>query len=99
MDGDEKGDHNYRYEGPSPDEICLVDIAASLGYKFLKTTNEGKNVQIWEKVEKIKVLQQFEFNSKRKRSSIIIEHEGTIKMLIKGADSAILERLSPKQNP
>jgi len=35
----------------------------------------------------------FEFNSDRKRMSVIIKHNGLIKMYIKGADSIIKDRL------
>ena len=39
-----------------------------------------------------------EFNSTRKRMSVIVEDErGTIKLYCKGADSVIFERLAPKQ--
>ena len=82
------------YQGPSPDEVALVDSAEHLGYAFLQTTNSGKIVRINGKEEEIEVLQSFEFDSKRKRSSVIIRHDGVIKMLIKGADSIIIERLS-----
>ena len=46
----------------------------------------------------IEVLHFFEFSSKRKRSSIVIRHENQIKMLIKGADNVILDRLSSEVN-
>ncbi len=42
----------------------------------------------------VELLNLFEFNSDRKRMSIIIRHEGKIKLLIKGADNMIKERLN-----
>lgn len=45
----------------------------------------------------LEVLQFFEFDSDRKRSSIIIRHKGVIKHLMKGADSIILARLDPNR--
>lgn len=35
----------------------------------------------------------FEFDSDRKRMSVIVRHNGKIKMFLKGADSIILSRL------
>lgn len=40
-DGNEKN-----YQGPSPDEIALVDTAKRFSYEFLKTTNKGKLINI-----------------------------------------------------
>ena len=39
------------------------------------------------------MLNFFEFNSDRKRASIIVRHEGVIKMYTKGADNIIIDRL------
>ncbi len=40
-----------------------------------------------------KILQSFEFNSDRKRMSVIIRDGTTIKLYMKGADNAVLARL------
>lgn len=42
---------------------------------------------------KVELLKLFEFNSDRKRMSVIIRHDGLIKMYIKGADNMIKHRL------
>lgn len=48
--------------------------------------------------EKYKILNVLEFNSTRKRMSVIVQDErGNIKLYCKGADSVIFERLSPNQ--
>lgn len=44
------------------------------------------------------LLLLFPFNSDRKRMSVIVRHEGKIKLFIKGADNMILERLNKKQD-
>lgn len=48
-----------------------------------------------------KVLRKMEFNSDRKRMSVVIKDpsDGKIKLLIKGADSVIKERLDKTQYP
>ena len=45
----------------------------------------------------VELLYSFEFNSDRKRMSIIIKDNDTIKLYIKGADNVIRERLTEDQ--
>lgn len=82
------------YQGESPDEIALVDAAANMGFQFLGATSTHKNIKVLGNKESIEVLKFFEFNSDRKRASVILRHQGVIKLLIKGADSIIFDRLS-----
>jgi magnesium-transporting ATPase (P-type) len=44
-------------------------------------------------VQELEVLHFFEFNSDRKRASIIVRDGEFIKLLCKGADSIIISRL------
>ena len=89
------------YQGPSPDEITLVDAAYHMGFAFIgKTSNklqmnvttDGKQ-QVAKEVTKINV---FEFSSARKRNTLILEDNGVYKMFVKGADNVIKERLDMK---
>ena len=91
-------DNNKQLQGPSPDEVTLVNLARQYGYEFIRNTNKGKIVKINGVEQEIEILKVFEFTSKRKRSSIIIRHNGLIKLLIKGADSAIKERLQERSD-
>ncbi|CAD8163492.1 unnamed protein product [Paramecium pentaurelia] len=91
-------DKNTSYQGPSPDEITLVDAAARMGYKFTGASASEQNFMILNQPRKVKLLKSFEFDSNRKRMSVIIQDEkGIIKLLIKGADSIIKSRLSKEQ--
>ncbi len=65
--------NKVNFQGPSPDEVALVDTARHMGYEFKKTTNNGKIVNINGTDTEFEVLQVFEFSSKRKRSSTIIK--------------------------
>ena len=47
------------------------------------------------KDKKVKLLRSFEFDSTRKRMSVIINDNGIIKLYIKGADNIIKDRLLP----
>ena len=84
------------YQGQSPDEITLVDAAKRLGYEYMGANSTSKTVEIFGRSNRIKVLKAFEFNSDRKRASAIIRdpETGIIKLLVKGADSIIIDRLS-----
>ena len=52
-------------------------------------------VNVLGNIEKIELLFSFEFNSDRKRMSVIVRHNGIIKLYTKGADAIIKARLSP----
>jgi len=47
--------------------------------------------------EKVELLHLFEFDSDRKRMSVVIQHNGVIKLYTKGADSIIKARLSKEE--
>ena len=91
---DEKGDLKS-YNASSPDERALVEGAAKYGFKFIE---KGPNSTILEVPEggkeQYEVLNLIDFTSSRKRMSVIVRcPDGTIKLLIKGADMMILERI------
>jgi magnesium-transporting ATPase (P-type) len=98
LDTNEEGVSTY--QGQSPDEITLVDAAKRLGFEFFSANSTSKNIRIFGTPTRIRVLKYFEFNSDRKRASVIIKDKetGTIKLLIKGADSVIMERLEKSRN-
>lgn len=85
------------YQGTSPDEITLVTEARNLGYMFLSRKEGRLIVRILEpddeRQETMELLLFFEFDSDRKAQSLIVRHNGRIKLLIKGADSTIMENL------
>lgn len=71
LEQDKEHPDRFNYQGPSPDEITLVDAARHLGYIFRQNTSDGKIVEIDGRERKIEQLQFFEFSSARKRASII----------------------------
>ncbi|CAD8048326.1 unnamed protein product [Paramecium sonneborni] len=85
------------YQGPSPDEITLVDAAMNLGYRFEGQSANEQEFTILGKQKRVELLQQFEFDSNRKRMSVIIKDNGVYKLYIKGADSIIKARLRQDQ--
>lgn len=91
----EKDEDGTRYEGESPDEIALVKTAKQMGFMFNGESSGVMNLIVHGKHEPIEKLILFPFNSTRKRASIIVRLNGKIKLLTKGADSIIIERLAP----
>lgn len=91
------------YEAESPDEAAFVVAARELGFEFFKRIQTS--VKLHEpgpnpdkKVEReYRILNVLEFNSARKRMSVIVRDEkDQLFLFCKGADSVIFERLSKK---
>ncbi|CAH2066222.1 unnamed protein product [Thlaspi arvense] len=89
------------YEAESPDEAAFVIAARELGFEFFNRTQTTISVReldlvTGKRVERLyKVLNVLEFNSTRKRMSVIVQDEdGKLLLLCKGADNVMFERLS-----
>ncbi|KAJ8470957.1 hypothetical protein OPV22_025300 [Ensete ventricosum] len=91
----------FTYEAESPDEGAFLVAAREFGFEFCRRTQTS--IFIREKyspsekpVEReFKILNLLEFNSKRKRMSVVVRDEsGQILLLCKGADNVIFDRLS-----
>nr|GMD25496.1 putative phospholipid-transporting ATPase 9 [Ipomoea batatas] len=89
------------YEAESPDEAAFVIAAREIGFEFNKRTQSSVSVSELDlasrkRVERsYKILNVLEFNSARKRMSVIVQDEdGKILLLCKGADSVMFERLA-----
>ncbi|KAK1361934.1 Phospholipid-transporting ATPase [Heracleum sosnowskyi] len=89
------------YEAESPDEAAFVIAARELGFEFCKRTQTSVSLieldpVSHEKIERVyELLNVLEFNSSRKRMSVIIRNEeGKLLLLCKGADSVMFERLA-----
>ncbi|KAJ1377291.1 P-type ATPase [Sesbania bispinosa] len=97
----DEGTGNVSYEAESPDEAAFVIAAREIGFEFYKRTQTSLSMYeldpvSGDKVERIyKLLNVLEFNSSRKRMSVIVkDEEGRILLLCKGADSVMFERLA-----
>ncbi|GAB2220643.1 hypothetical protein Drorol1_Dr00008305 [Drosera rotundifolia] len=92
---------NISYEAESPDEAAFVIAARELGFEFYKRTQTAVYLHeldpiSGQKVDRsYKVLNVLEFNSTRKRMSVIVQtEEGKLLLLSKGADSVMFARLA-----
>ncbi|XP_067949356.1 phospholipid-transporting ATPase IB-like [Watersipora subatra] len=95
----EKNDGDYIYRASSPDEAALVKGAQSMGWQFTERTPDTITISTPNGVEKYELLNVIDFTSARKRMSVVVrDKSGTIKLMCKGADSVILERLATNQS-
>ncbi|KAJ9554072.1 hypothetical protein OSB04_018117 [Centaurea solstitialis] len=89
------------YEAESPDEAAFVIAARELGFEFYKRTQTTVSFMELDPISKKKVERTFEllnvleFNSARKRMSVIVRDDnGKLLLLCKGADSVMFDRLA-----
>ena len=98
-------DDNYEhleYNAASPDEKALIEACASFGIKFIgeEETDDcivcrvletrDDNETVFKEYKKLKVL---EFDSTRKRMSVIVKYPcGKLMLVTKGAESSVLPR-------
>ncbi|KAJ3062518.1 hypothetical protein HK102_008743, partial [Quaeritorhiza haematococci] len=83
-----------KYKAQSPDEAALVAAAKDNGFAFLRRADTQITVDIMGELKTFTILHVLEFNSDRKRMSVIVRRpEGDVVLLVKGADSVIYERL------
>jgi magnesium-transporting ATPase (P-type) len=96
----DEGDQILAYQGPSPDEITLVTAAKELGFQYEGNDTDSKTCNRLGP-KRFKVHRWIEFNSDRKRASIIMTGpDGIIRHYMKGADSIMLGRMAPaSENP
>jgi len=85
------------FNASSPDELALVNAARFFGYFFCERDHENNMVVRHQDGTEIKykLLNVIEFDSTRKRMSVIIKTpDNEIKVMCKGADSIIYPRLA-----
>ncbi|KAK4170067.1 hypothetical protein QBC43DRAFT_251043 [Cladorrhinum sp. PSN259] len=95
----EEKDGEIDFQAASPDELALVRAAQDLGFLVIQRATQTITLRISDGQDEYtdstyQILDVIEFDSKRKRMSIVLRcPDGRIWLLIKGADSAILPRL------
>ncbi|KAL7420806.1 phospholipid transporting ATPase [Cryptotrichosporon argae] len=84
------------YKAESPDEAALVAAARDVGFPFVARNTSRIDIEVLGATERWTPLRVLEFNSTRKRMSVIArDPNGRIVLFCKGADSVIYERLAP----
>ncbi|CEM36626.1 unnamed protein product [Vitrella brassicaformis CCMP3155] len=97
----DKGRTQFHYQAANPDEEAFVVAASCLGYQLIPPrTSTTLTLDIQGEPQTVQIVGINEFNSNRKRMSIVVREHGKEGAMLycKGADSAMLERLAPNQN-
>ncbi|OMJ88057.1 hypothetical protein SteCoe_10131 [Stentor coeruleus] len=93
----EKKDGVIEYKASSPDELALVNAAKFFGFEFIgRDADQNIELKVFGQFYKVSLLNIIEFNSDRKRMTVVIRlPDGRVKVFCKGADTIILPRLLP----
>ncbi|XP_074047111.1 phospholipid-transporting ATPase IF isoform X3 [Macrotis lagotis] len=85
------GSPQLEYYASSPDEKALVEAAARIGVVFMGSSEEIMEIKTLGKLERYRLLHVLEFDSDRRRMSVIVQAPSGEKLLFsKGAESSIL---------
>ncbi|KAF8628303.1 hypothetical protein AX17_006006 [Amanita inopinata Kibby_2008] len=88
------------YKAESPDEAALVGTARDAGFPFIGRTKDGIDIEVMGQPERYTPLRVLEFNSTRKRMSVVVRRpDGKVVLYCKGADSVIYQRLKSDHDP
>ncbi|XP_054815958.1 phospholipid-transporting ATPase 1-like [Prosopis cineraria] len=87
------------YQGESPDEQALAYAAAAYGYTLIERTSGHIVIDIQGVKQRFNVLGIHEFDSDRKRMSVILGYpDNSVKLLVKGADISMLSVIDKSSN-
>ncbi|XWS08180.1 hypothetical protein CRYUN_Cryun41cG0057800 [Craigia yunnanensis] len=87
------------YQGESPDEQALVYAAASYGFMLIERTSGHIVIDIQGERQRFNVLGLHEFDSDRKRMSVILGFpDKSVKVFVKGADTSMFSVMDRSMN-
>lgn len=92
---DVAADGSVSMQASSPDEAALVAAATAAGVEFVARNSRSLRIEVHGRVEEYELLAALEFDSTRKRMSVILRcPDGRARVYCKGADTVIFERLA-----
>ncbi|KAJ1442499.1 P-type ATPase [Sesbania bispinosa] len=87
------------YQGESPDEQALAYAAAAYGFMLIERTSGYIVIDIHGERHRFNVLGLHEFDSDRKRMSVILGYnDNSVKLFVKGADTSMLSVIDKSLN-
>lgn len=85
-----------QYQGPSPDEVALVEAARQMGFEFKSRAQASVTLDMLGMEVTYEVLNVMEYSSERGCMSVIARSpDGTIRLYCKGADSKVMKKIRP----
>jgi hypothetical protein len=96
-----EGSEEYVLNFSSPDELALCKFASACGFQFAARGKDGVQLKVNKRgygdnqsiVEMYQALACLDFNSKRKRVTVIYLRDGVVHVMMKGADANVLPLL------
>ncbi|KAI8393371.1 uncharacterized protein BYT42DRAFT_550793 [Radiomyces spectabilis] len=88
---------HLEYKAESPDEAALVGAAKDIGFAFVQRNRTKLTMNMLGQDYEFELLNVLEFNSTRKRMSVILRRPAPwndIVLYCKGADNVVMERLA-----
>ncbi|KAK3228622.1 hypothetical protein Dsin_000503 [Dipteronia sinensis] len=87
------------YQGESPDEQALVYAAATYGFMLIERTSGHIVIDVQGERKRFNVLGLHEFDSDRKRMSVILGYpDKTVRLFVKGADTSMFHVIDKALN-
>ncbi|CAL5196503.1 unnamed protein product [Lathyrus oleraceus] len=87
------------YQGESPDEQALTYAAAAYGFMLIERTSGYIVIDIHGERQRFNVLGLHEFDSDRKRMSVILGYnDNSVKLFVKGADTSMFSVINKSLN-
>lgn len=80
------------YQGSSPDEVCFINFASEIGYKFISKTKNIIEVSVMGNRKRYELMDVIPFSNRKRMSVIIRDKRNKIALYTKGADSAIFSK-------
>uniref|UniRef100_A0A0E0NUG2 Phospholipid-transporting ATPase n=1 Tax=Oryza rufipogon TaxID=4529 RepID=A0A0E0NUG2_ORYRU len=100
LDGPDPKKKIVDYQGESPDEQALVSAAAAYSFVLVERTSGHIVIDVLGEKQRFDVLGLHEFDSDRKRMSVIIGcPDKTVKLFVKGADNSMFGVIDKTMNP
>jgi len=87
------------YQGPSPDEVALVDAARQLGFEFKKRSQGKLTLSLLGKEVEYEILNVMEYSSDRGCMSVIARTpDGSVRLYCKGSDTKVMAKIRKGTN-
>jgi len=87
------------YQGPSPDEVALVDAARQLGFEFKKRAQGKLTLSLLGKEVEYEILNVMEYSSDRGCMSVIARTpDGSVRLYCKGSDTKVMAKIRKGTN-
>ena len=82
------------YQGPSPDEVALVDAARQLGFEFKNRSQGTLTLNLLGKEVNYEILNVMEYSSDRGCMSVIARApDGSVRLYCKGSDTKVMAKI------